>query len=214
VVAEHTGHEWISDAYAPAWRDPIDEQRKHAIEGAVRTILDNLGYELGNQHFLKTPERVSKWLMEFSAHDANEQETAAQLLQAQFDDEHDSMVIVGPTTVTSMCAHHMLPVFGKAWVGYIPNGKVVGLSKLGRIVHHYAKQFTVQETVTEKVAQALERELNPTGVMVYIRAAHGCMTFRGIQEGNALTTTSAVRGVFKTEDAARAEFMKSIEGMQ
>src|SRR5689334_9512829 len=119
--------------------------RKAVLEEAVTIILDQLGYEIGDQHFEKTAERVAKVLVGFGKNGDNDH--ADQLLDVQFDDEHDALVQVGPIQVVSMCAHHMLPVTGWAWVGYIPKGKVCGLSKLARVTHFYARQFTVQERV-------------------------------------------------------------------
>jgi len=178
----------------------------YPIEDHIDAILRILGYDPDdNPHFAKTPERAAKVLEQFAA--GSDREEAGALLQAVFDDEHDSMVIVGPIKVTSMCAHHMLPVTGEAWVGYIPDGKVCGLSKLARVVHYYAQQLTVQERVTQLVATVLEEELKPLGVMVVIDAEHGCMTLRGVMEPNARTTTSAARGAFLEDPAARAEFM-------
>jgi GTP cyclohydrolase IA len=178
------------------------------LQGAVTIILDHLGYDTNDQHFSRTPERVAKWLTGFVAN--GDDATGRKLLEAVFDDEHDSMVVVGPTKVVSMCAHHMLPVTGWAYVGYIPDGKVVGLSKLSRIGRHYARQFTVQERVTQQVANLLMSELAPLGVMVVIEAAHGCMTLRGVEEPCAATVTSAVRGVFKEDPSAKEEFMRNI----
>jgi len=180
-----------------------DEIARH-----VAHIVELLGYDPTDQHFAKTPQRVAKWLLDFRANGS--QEDAKALLEAVFDDEHGEMVIVGPTVVNSMCAHHWLPVTGRAWVGYLPDGKVVGLSKLSRIVRHFAQQFTVQERVTREIADALMANLEPQGVMVVVEASHGCMKLRGVTEPNALTVTSAVRGTFRTELAAREEFLRLI----
>jgi GTP cyclohydrolase I len=179
------------------------------LEHHIAQILNILGYDLEDQHFRKTPERMAKWLRTFHKNAGDEE--AHTLLDIQFDEEHDSLVVVGPTTVRSMCAHHGLPVVGRAWAGYIPQGKVVGLSKLSRIVHHYAAQFTIQERVTQQIANLLWAVLEPLGVMVVIKAEHGCMTLRGVLEPDALTTTSAVRGVFKEEEAARTEFLRLVD---
>jgi GTP cyclohydrolase IA len=179
------------------------------IEVAVRTILRELGYDLGDQHFEHTPERFAALLLEFSKN--ADDETGAEILEVVFDDEHDSLVVVGPTRVVSMCAHHMLPVTGWAWVGYIPDGHVVGISKLARIVHHYSRQFTVQERVTQQIAKLLMDQVKPKGVAVVIKARHDCMRMRGIEEPNALTMTSAVRGVFYDEPSTRDEFLRLIE---
>jgi GTP cyclohydrolase I len=115
--------------------------------------------------------------------------------------------MVGPISVTALCSHHVLPWLGTAWVGYLPDGKICGLSKLARIVEFYARQLTLQERVTQEVADALDQHLRPKGVMVVIKATHGCMTMRGVEEPDAETVTSAVRGVFLNEPSARQEFL-------
>jgi GTP cyclohydrolase IA len=191
----------------------VNDEDAYRIQAGVRQMLQGLGYDLNDQHFTRTPERVAKALAEFATLPPLGTEVAevSKLLEAQFDDEHDSMVIVGPTAVKAFCAHHMLPFQGRAWVGYIPNGKVVGLSKLARIVHYYARRFTLQERITQQVAQALVDHLNPLGVMVVIDSEHGCMQMRGVQETTAATVTSAVHGVFKDEPTAKEEFMRLTE---
>jgi GTP cyclohydrolase IA len=171
----------------------------------IKEILEILGYDPQNQHFARTPERAAEVLWDY--HKNGIEEGVERFLEVQFDESHDSLVMVGPVSVTSMCAHHMLPVVGHAWIGYLPERKVCGLSKLARVVDWFAHQLTVQETVTQQVADALEKYLQPKGVMVVIKAEHGCMTLRGVKEPGALTTTSAVRGVFRTEPDARAEFL-------
>lgn len=181
----------------------VSAQRK--LEVAAEQLLKALGYSLEDQHFQLTPTRMATWLETFAAN--GDDDIAAAMLDVQFDEEHDSLVAVGPITYQSMCAHHALPVTGDAWVGYIPQKHVVGLSKLARLVHYYAQQFTVQERVTQQVANLLHQKLDPLGVMVVIRAEHGCMTLRGVKEPRAITTTSAVRGVFKNEPDARMEFL-------
>lgn len=184
----------------------MSDKYNTTIARAVRTILEELGYDPEDQHMVKTPMRVAKVMELFHANGYLDF-AADDLLQAVFDDEHNSLVLVGPITVTSMCAHHMLPVTGYAWVGYIPNEKVVGLSKLARIVKHYAQRFTIQERVTQNVVDALMRNLEPLGAMCVIDATHGCMTIRGVKEAHATTITSAVRGVFQDDPIARQEFL-------
>lgn len=179
-----------------------------AIKSAVETILRELGYDTSDQHMKKTPERVAKWLKLYSR---PVQDEGGLLLQAVFDDEHDSLVQTGPIKVNSFCAHHMLPVSGWAWVGYIPNGRVCGLSKMSRIVNYYSRRFTVQERVTQEVANRMQEELDPLGVMVVIKAEHGCMRIRGVEEPITVTTTSAVRGVFLEDPTARSEFLSLME---
>jgi GTP cyclohydrolase IA len=171
----------------------------------VAGILQQLGYDKNDQHFEKTPARVAKLLLEFAKN--GEDSHAEEILSVAFDDEHDALVQVGPIRVVSYCAHHMLPVTGWAWVGYLPDQRVCGLSKLARITHHYAHQLTVQERVTQQIANALEAHLKPKGVMVVIRAEHGCMSIRGVREPISQTVTSAVRGVFREESDARSEFL-------
>jgi GTP cyclohydrolase IA len=176
------------------------------LREAVANILDLLGYDRSDQHFRRTPERAAKVLLEF-ANRPIDVEAVRDLLEVSFSDTYDSLVQVGPISVKSMCAHHMLPVYGHAWVGYLPDQSVCGLSKLARVTDYYARQFTVQERVTDLIADALEYHLQPKGVMVVIKAVHGCMAHRGVQEPQALTATSSVRGVFRNEADARAEFL-------
>jgi GTP cyclohydrolase I len=178
-----------------------------SLASDVRSILTTLGYDTTDQHFQKTPERVAKVLAEFAPKwDPN---VALRLLDAQFDDEHNSLVQVGPIQVTSQCAHHMLPVQGWAWVGYIPDSRVCGLSKMARVAKYWARQYTVQERVTQQIADTMVAGLTPKGVMVVVEQIHGCMAIRGVQEPQAVTVTSAVRGIFETNDAqCKDEFLK------
>lgn len=177
---------------------------------AVRELLESLGYDLSDQHFRKTPERVAAYLNEFRKN--GNPDTVANLLNVKFDEgDYEELVMVGPVRYISMCAHHMLPVTGSAWVGYLPDKHVCGLSKLERLVDHFARQLTVQERVTAQIADALQEHLKPRGCMVVIRAAHGCMTVRGVLDPGALTKTSAVRGLHKDSEAARMEFLTLME---
>lgn len=174
----------------------------------VGQILDHLGYDrINGQHFKKTPERVAEVLLHY-AKNADES-LLAELLGVQFTepDAISSLVMEGPVRYTSRCAHHLEPVDGWAWVGYLPEQNVCGLSKMARVVNFFAAQLTVQELVTQQIADALLTHLKPKGVMVVVRAEHGCMRRRGVMEPCALTTTSAVRGVFKESATARNEFL-------
>jgi len=191
----------------------LESSREQDIQAAVQQMLTALGYDLNDQHFKRTPERVAKALMEFKAPVSAEEDVRVSeaILEVAFDDEHDSMVIVGPTEFSSFCAHHMLPFTGRAWVGYIPDGAVCGLSKLSRIVQHFARRYTLQERITQEVANALEHCLEPLGVMVVVDSEHGCMHMRGVRESAAATVTSAVRGEFFTDPTARAEFLQLTE---
>ena len=183
-------------------------EREDAIEYAVKVILSQLGYDLGDPHFKRTPERVRKVLEGF--HRNGDPEAAKSLLEVQFleDNTVDSLVLEGPISYTSMCAHHMLPVEGVAYVGYLPDQRICGLSKLARITDHFARQYTVQERVTTDIADSLMLHLDPKGAMVVIRAKHGCMTIRGVRELDCETTTSCVRGVFRDSASARNEFLQ------
>lgn len=177
------------------------------LVASFQDILSTLGYDITDQHFQRTPQRVAQVLMEFAP--KRDPETALRLLDAQFDDEHDSLVMEGPFTVTSMCAHHVLPVTGSAWVGYIPDGRVCGLSKMVRVAQYWGKQLTVQERFTQQIAETMVQGLRPLGVMVVVKQTHGCMTVRGVREPGAITTTSAVRGIFKTNDGGcKEEFLR------
>lgn len=182
---------------------------KFVIEAGItqrmREILVLLGYDTNDQHIQRTPERVAQVLLEF--HRNGKEEDVQKLLDVSFDESHDSLVMVGPIRIVSLCAHHMLPVTGDAWVGYLPNARVCGISKLARVAHHYARQLTVQEKLTDQVVDALMEYLDPMGSMCVIKAVHGCMSIRGVGEPNALTTTSSVRGVFLKDADARAEFL-------
>lgn len=188
-------------------RAPEEVVSDKTIAYHISEILTALGYDPRDQHFLETPQRVERALRLYARN--HDDDAASRHLDAVFSDAHDSMVIVGPIRVTSMCAHHMLPVRGNAWVGYIPDERVCGLSKLARIVHHYAKQLTVQERVTQQVVELIDTHLAPRGVMVVIEAEHGCMSTRGVEEPEAQTVTSAFRGEFR-DAAARDEFLSLI----
>jgi len=207
------------DEHGRAVAEPLDiqtdfsltpTQLEEAISNHVFEILSLLGYNTSDQHFKRTPERAAKVLMEFADRPDNV-DAVRDLLEVSFHDAYDSLVQVGPVSVKSMCAHHMLPVYGHAWVGYLPDKRVCGLSKLARVTDYFSRQFTVQERVTDLIADALEYHLQPKGVMVVIKAIHGCMAHRGVQEPQALTATSSVRGVFREEADARAEFLSLMQ---
>lgn len=185
----------------------VTDPRDELIAGSVKNILNCLGYDLDDPHFSRTPERVTQVLAGFRRN--GDPQAVKALLDVQFLEERtiDTLVLEGPISYTSMCAHHMLPVEGVAFVGYLPNLRICGLSKLARVTDHFARQFTVQERVTSDIADALMQHLQPNGVMVVIQAKHGCMTLRGVRELYCETATSTVRGVFKESSAARNEFL-------
>ena len=162
------------------------------FEGLVRRELELLGEDPGREGLLRTPERVAKalaWLTQGYGSSAED-----VVGTGVFKDDHDNMIMVRDIELYSMCEHHMLPFFGKAHVAYIPNGKIVGLSKIPRIVDVYARRLQVQERLTEQIAEGLCRVLNPTGVGVVIEAYHLCMMMRGVQKQNSKTITSRSPG--------------------
>ena len=172
----------------------------------VRQQLALLGEDPDREGLLKTPERVSRslaWLTRGYALDV-----ADAVGDAVFEEAHSNMVMVRDIEFYSLCEHHMLPFFGKAHVAYVPNGRIVGLSKLPRIVEIYARRLQVQERLTEEIAEALDQILAPSGVGVVLEASHLCMMMRGVEKQNSATITSALRGVFRDCPMTRAEFLR------
>ena len=176
----------------------------------VRRQLELLGEDPNRDGLLRTPERVAasmEWLTRGYA------QTAEEVVgDALFEVEHESMVLVRDIELYSLCEHHLLPFLGKCHVAYIPNGRVVGLSKLPRIVDMFARRLQVQERLTEQVAQAVEDVLRPAGVGVVIEAAHLCMMLRGVEKQNSMTITSALRGSFRDDARTRDEFLRLVHG--
>lgn len=172
-----------------------------------KSILSQIGEDTAREGLLKTPERVAK-AMQFLTHgyDLDPREI---LKSAMFTDEYQQMVIVKDIEVYSMCEHHLLPFFGKAHVAYIPNGHIVGLSKIPRVVDAFARRLQVQERLTTEIRDCIQETLNPVGVAVVIECSHLCMQMRGIQKQNSVTTTSAFTGEF-LKDATRKEFISLI----
>jgi GTP cyclohydrolase I len=172
-----------------------------------REILKLIGEDVEREGLLKTPERVSK-AMQFFTHgyDLNPEEI---LLSAMFKEDYKQMVLVKNIEIYSLCEHHMVPFFGKAHVAYIPNGHIVGLSKIPRIVDAFARRLQVQERLTTQIKDCINNTLKPLGVAVVIEAQHMCMSMRGIQKQNSVTTTSDFNGAFMKE-ATRAEFIHLI----
>jgi GTP cyclohydrolase I len=176
------------------------------IERAVREILLAIGEDPARDGLLDTPARVAR---SYAEQFAGLGQTPEDVLSTVFDADHDEMVLVRDIEVFSTCEHHLIPFFGHAHVGYIPNekGQITGLSKLARLVDVYARRPQVQERMTSQIADALQRMLEPRGVIVVIEAEHLCMAMRGVRKPGAKTVTSAVRGSFRDSDRTRAEAM-------
>jgi GTP cyclohydrolase I len=198
----------MTDILAPRGHAAPAAEPETEFQALVRRMLGELGENPERNGLLKTPERVEKslrWLTRgygLSVQDA--------IGDAVFDEDHHNMVLVKDIEMYSMCEHHLLPFFGKVHVAYIPNGKIVGLSKLPRVVEIFARRLQVQERLTEQVAQALMDVLEPQGVGVVIEAAHLCMMMRGVEKQNSKTVTSAMKGVFLDDLGTREEFLRLV----
>lgn len=184
--------------------NPVDRE---AIEKAVRVILEAVGENPDRSGLKDTPRRVAKMYEEmFSGLKCD----PARHLQITFPVEYDEMVLVRDIGFTSMCEHHLLPFTGTAHVAYIPNGRVTGLSKLARVVEEISRRPQVQERMTHQIAELVEQELRTSGVAVVIQAEHSCMSIRGVRKPGSTTVTSALRGIFKTNQSSRAEVLSLI----
>jgi GTP cyclohydrolase I len=177
------------------------------VSEKVKVILNEIGEDTEREGLLKTPERVAK-AYEFLTN-GYDKDVDAVINGAIFEEKYDEMVIVKDIDFYSMCEHHMLPFFGKIHIAYIPNGKIVGLSKIPRIVDMFARRLQVQERLTRQVADVIQEKLQPKGVAVVAEGYHMCMMMRGVQKQNSITTTSAVHGAFRVEKT-RLEFLNLI----
>ncbi|SRR5690554_4078188 len=182
----------------------FDPKTIRELSEAYRLILEKIGEDTQRDGLLKTPERAAK-AMQFMTH-GYDQDPAEILRSAMFREEYSQMVVVKDIEMYSLCEHHLLPFFGKAHVAYIPNGQIVGLSKLPRVVDAYSRRLQVQERLTNQVRDCIEETLKPAGVAVVIEATHMCMSMRGVQKQNSITTTSAFTGEFLKE-RTRNEFL-------
>jgi len=182
--------------------------KDEAFEEAVTKVLELLGEDPQREGLLKTPRRVAKSLKFLT--EGYRQDPREILNQALFSSSNDEMVVVRDIEFYSMCEHHMLPIIGRAHVAYIPDGKVVGLSKIPRIVNVFARRLQIQEQMTEQIADAILETINPKGVAVVIHARHMCMEMRGVQKINSTTVSSALRGLFKSDQRTRNEFYNII----
>jgi len=188
------------------WSPPAAETR---FQSAVRDMLELVGEDPDRDGLLKTPERVERsmrWMTRGYDLDA-----AAVIGDALFEESHQNMIVVRDIEFYSMCEHHMLPFFGKAHIAYIPDGRIVGLSKVARVVDVFARRLQVQERLTDQIAEALDEALSPRGVGVVLEASHFCMMMRGVEKQGSRTLTSALRGVFREDGSTRDEFLRLVQ---
>jgi GTP cyclohydrolase IA len=179
------------------------------IEQSVRVILENIGEDPQREGLLRTPSRVAKMYAELTA--GYHIDPAALINDAVFSVDYDEMVMVKDIDFSSLCEHHMLPFMGRIHVAYIPNGKVIGLSKIPRIVEMFARRLQVQERLTVQIADFIDAVLEPRGVAVVAEGIHMCSVMRGVKKANAKMITSAMRGAFRSDPRTRAEFMGHVD---
>jgi GTP cyclohydrolase I len=186
-----------------------DELKTKNMADNYQMVIEQVGENPHREGLLKTPERAAK-AMQFLTHgyDINPDEIVRQAI---FHEEYSEMVIVKDIEVYSLCEHHLLPFFGKAHVAYVPNGKIVGLSKIPRVVDAFARRLQVQERLTIEIRDCIQRTLDPKGVAVVIECSHMCMQMRGVQKQNSVTTSSAFTGLFLKNEATRKEFINLVQ---
>jgi GTP cyclohydrolase I len=198
--------DWCEDDTIAAEKPTVDLER---IRAAVREILLAVGEDPDREGLQETPDRVARMYAElFSGLHVDPSEH----LRKTFNVKHDEMVLQKDIEFSAMCEHHLLPFMGKAHIAYLPSGKVVGLSKLARVVEVISRRPQVQERMTEEIAELIMREIAPRGVGVILEASHACMTIRGVRKPGTVCITSAMRGAFQTNPATRAELMALVTG--
>ena len=189
-------------------KEEYHKETTEKIASNYLEIIKNIGEDTSREGLKKTPERCAKafqFLTQGYTSDPNK-----VIKAALFNEDYNQMVLIKNIELYSLCEHHLVPFFGKAHIAYIPNGKIVGLSKIPRVVDIFSRRLQVQERLTEEISDCLEKNLKPEGVAVVIEASHLCMQMRGVEKQNSITTTSAFTGVFLTEEKTRLEFMNLI----
>ena len=186
--------------------EPASSPQADELAMLARRQLELIGEDPDRDGLLRTPERIARSLAWLTR--GYHMDVRAEIGDALFDEQHENMIMVRDIELYSMCEHHLLPFFGVAHIAYIPNGRIVGLSKLPRIVEVFARRLQVQERLTEQIAQAVEDAVQPRGVGVVIEASHLCMMMRGVEKQNSRTITSALRGVFRDCSMTRDEFLR------
>ena len=187
----------------------MKDEKRIKLEDNTRNLLELLGEDPKREGLINTPKRVAKaWDFLTKGYNENLDDL---INNAIFEGESKDMVIVKNIEFYSLCEHHMIPFYGKAHIGYIPNGKIIGLSKLARITDLFAQRLQVQERLTNQIAQCLQDVLNPRGVAVVLEGKHFCMLSRGVQKQNSIATSSSMLGIFREKESTRNEFLKLIE---
>ena len=187
----------------------MEDNKRKKLEANTKNLLELLGEDPSREGLLNTPKRVAKaWEFLTKGYNDNLDEL---INNAIFEGESKDMVIVKNIEFYSLCEHHMIPFYGKAHIGYIPNGKIIGLSKLARITDLFSQRLQVQERLTNQIAQCLQEVLNPRGVAVVLEGKHFCMLSRGVQKQNSIATSSSMLGIFREKESTRNEFLKLID---
>ncbi|WP_373071917.1 GTP cyclohydrolase I FolE [Sulfurimonas sp.] len=186
----------------------MSDSKDIQFENAVKTMMEHVGEDPNREGLLDTPKRVRK-AYEF-IYGGYKEDPKEILESAMFSTSNDEMVLIKDIEFYSTCEHHLLPIIGRVHVAYIPDGKVVGLSKIPRVVNVFARRMQIQEQLTEQIADAIMETINPKGVAVVIQARHMCMEMRGVEKINSTTTSSALRGLFKKDEKTRSEFFSLI----